>query len=81
MIRRRLTYEDRQLIEVMNEQGAPYAEMAEKCDVHVATIHRELDRGKTGEINKAGRAGYSAKIAQEIIIKGRHSPRPRRWVG
>lgn len=52
---KRLTYEDRKVIEMMAGQGARVVSIADRIGVHRATIYKELKRG--GE-------PYSAEVAQ-----------------
>lgn len=55
---KRLTYEDRQIIEKMMRQGARVILIADSLNVHRATIYKELKRG--------GRP-YRADVAQRSV--------------
>ena len=46
-------------------------EIAAKIGVHNATIYNELRRGDTGEIDRNGRIGYSAALAQSRVYNRR----------
>ncbi len=52
---KRITFEDRLMIEKMNSQGKTVDEMALAIGVHSATMYRELDRGGVP---------YNAEVAQ-----------------
>ena len=45
--------------------------IAEKLNVHRATIYTELKRGYTGEMDRNGRPGYSATTGQQKIYENR----------
>jgi IS30 family transposase len=64
---RYLTYEDRKSIENLYKSGESLVEIASELGVHLATIYREMTRGKTGELDGNGRSGYSAEIAQKTV--------------
>lgn len=55
---KRISFEDRKKIEVLNAQGKTVDEMAMAIGVHSATMYRELTRG--GE-------PYRAEVAQHSI--------------
>lgn len=55
---KRISFEDRKKIEVLNSQGKTVDEMALVIGVHLATMYRELARG--GE-------PYRAEVAQHSI--------------
>ncbi len=55
---KRIGFEDRKQIEVLNSQGKTVDEMALAIGVHSATMYRELERG--GE-------PYKAEVAQHSI--------------
>lgn len=59
---KRLVFADRQRIEAMLNGGMNEKEIAEEVGVHVATIYRELERGR-----QEGGSGYSAETAQRAI--------------
>ena len=59
---KKLSYNDRKIIERMKEQGKAAKEIASKTGVPVATIYRELDRGA----DKEGK--YKAEIAQKSLF-------------
>lgn len=61
---KRLVFTDRQQIEAMYNSGMNEKELAEKIGVHIATIYRELERGKViGDCTTY----YSADKAQRAI--------------
>ena len=62
---------DRRQIEEMYGAGMMPVEIAAKIGVHHATIYNELRRGDTGEIDRNGRIGYSAELAQSRIYNRR----------
>nr|DAP39804.1 MAG TPA: RNaseH [Caudoviricetes sp.] len=64
---RYLTLEDRKSLERLYDQGAGLSDIATSLGVHLATIYRELTRGDTGEIDKNGREGYNAELAQKAL--------------
>lgn len=64
---RYLTLEDRRSLEQLYSQGAGLSDIANSLKVHIATVYRELARGDTGELNKHGREGYSAEVAQKAF--------------
>ena len=55
---KRIGFEDRKKIELLNSQGKTVDEMALAIGVHSATMYRELERG--GE-------PYRAEVAQQSI--------------
>ena len=57
-------FADRQRIEAMYNSGAKEKEIAAEVGVHIATIYRELERGK---IIVANSVRYSADTAQRAI--------------
>lgn len=61
---KRLVFADRQQIEAMFNSGMKEKAIAEKVGVHIATIYRELERGK---IVVADSVRYSADTAQRAI--------------
>lgn len=64
---RYLAYEDRKKLEALYSAGASLADIAAELGVHLATVYRELTRGATGELDKNGRSGYSAELAQKTV--------------
>lgn len=64
---RYLTFEDRKKIEAWHARGDRPLEIAARLGVHTATIYHELQRGYTGERDKAQRNIYSAERAQGIV--------------
>lgn len=62
---------DRQQIEELYGAGMMPVEIAAKIGVHNATIYNELRRGDTGEIDRNGRIGYSAALAQSRVYNRR----------
>ncbi len=76
---RYLTFEDRKSIEALYAANTSLVEIASKLGVHLATVYREMTRGNTGELDKNGRSGYSADIAQKTVqdsIKRRGHRKP-----
>ncbi len=63
--KKNLILEDRRHLEQLYNEGARLADIAAFLGVHLATIYRELARGKTGQLDANGREGYSADIAQK----------------
>ena len=61
---KRLVFSDRQQIEAMFNSGMNEKAIAAAVGVHIATIYRELDRGK---IIVADSVKYSADTAQRAI--------------
>ena len=61
---KRLVFSDRQQIEAMFNSGMNEKAIAAAVGVHIATIYRELDRGK---ISVADSVKYSADTAQRAI--------------
>lgn len=73
---RRMTFEDRKLIEKMYRDGEPVRAIAAVLNRNLSGVYRELDRGATGKIDKNGNAGYSARIGEDAtearrMAKGR----------
>lgn len=64
-----LTLEERKAIEEMYNNNTKVAEIAEAFHRNVTTIYLELRNGSTGEMDRNGRAGYSAEIAQKRIFE------------
>ena len=62
---RRMTFEDRKLIEKMYRDGEPVRAIADVLDRDLSGVYRELDRGATGKLDKNGNAGYSARIGED----------------
>lgn len=62
---------DREYIEKMYAEGSAVKSIAEALGRNQATIYKELHRGSTGKMDKNGRPGYSARIAQESAYKVR----------
>lgn len=61
---RRMTFEDRKLIEKMYRDGEPVRAIAAVLNRDLSGVYRELDRGATGKLDKNGNAGYSARIGE-----------------
>ncbi len=59
-----LTFADRQRIEELRNKNKSLNAIADELGVHLATIYREIKRGKTGEIDDNGQYHYSAAVAQ-----------------
>ena len=63
---KRIRFSDRQQIETMYNSGVKPEYMAERIGVCVATIYRELERGKT--ITEDGGERYTAEKAQKSLM-------------
>ena len=57
---KKLSYNDRKIIEQLKANGATPKELAAVTGVHIATIYRELQRGEN-------EGKYSAEVAQRAI--------------
>ncbi len=64
---------EREEIETMYNEGMLAIDIAEKLGYSESTIYKELRRGDTGEMDRNGRAGYSAKLAQERLYNKKRS--------
>lgn len=64
---------DRKRIEEEYNAGVSVRKIAEGMGRHFSVIYRELPNGFTGEMDKNGRPGYSANLAQEKVYKERMS--------
>ena len=64
---RYLSYDQRKEIEKLYESGAEVIEIANTVGVNPATIYRELKRGETEELDRNGRAAYSAELGQRTV--------------
>lgn len=76
---RYLTFEDRKSFEIIYSAGASLPDIAAELGVHLATVYRELTRGDTGVLDKNGRNGYEAQLAQKTVqesIKRRGHRKP-----
>ena len=62
-----LVYEDRKRLEALYNDRKDLPDIANALGVHLATIYRELARGSTGELDRNGRNGYSADLAQKAV--------------
>lgn len=71
MTKKHLTLQDREKLEELYLDGHKVDYIADKLDVHRATIYTELKRGYTGEMDCNGRTGYSAAIGQQKIYENR----------
>lgn len=60
-----LTLNDRVAIEKMYNDGQRVDAIAQSFGRNITTIYHELKKGFTGEMDKNGRPGYSADIAQK----------------
>ena len=72
-----LSYSDRQEMEKLYLQGWHMNDIAAKLGVSLATVYHERARGDTGKMDKNGRGGYSAELAQSKIYARR--ARESRW--
>ena len=66
-----LSYSDRQEMEKLYLQGWHMNDIAAKLGVSLATVYHERARGDTGKMDKNGRGGYSAELAQSKIYARR----------
>ncbi len=64
---RYLSYNQRKEIEKLYASGAEVIEIADAIRVNPATIYRELKRGETEELDRNGRASYSAELGQRTV--------------
>lgn len=71
MTKKHLTLQDREKLEALYLDGHKAEYIADKLDVHRATIYTELKRGYTGEMDRNGKPGYSAAIGQQKIYENR----------
>lgn len=74
-----LSFEERKAIEMMYRSNMSAQEIASKLEISAATVYRELERGNTHIMDRNGRSGYSAVIAQnnaERLRKNRGRRRP-----
>jgi len=62
-----LTTTDRQQIAAQYLAGARPCDIAEKLGVHIATIYHELQRGRTGKLDKNQRIAYNPELAQRKL--------------
>lgn len=69
---RRLALEDRKKIEDRWLAGDSIADIAACVGAHCSTIYLEMKRGDTGKMDRNGRGGYSAELAQKAIFTRRH---------
>lgn len=68
---RYLTMADRQELERRYLNEDRMQDIADDLGVHIATIYKELERGKTGKLNRNLRPEYSAAVAQLKVHEGR----------
>lgn len=62
---RYITYEDRKRLEQLYSAGAAISDIAVTLNIHISTAYREIAKGNTGTLDKNGRFGYDAEIAQK----------------
>ena len=60
-----VTFEERKAIEMMYRGNMSAQEIASKLEISAATVYRELERGNTHIMDKNGRSGYNARLAQQ----------------
>lgn len=65
---RHLTLKDRKELAKLYKSGCAISEIAEKLNVHRATVYKELRLGGTGKMDENGRIGYDANKAQQETI-------------
>lgn len=71
MAKKHLTFQDRVKMESLYLDGCKAEKIAEDLSIHRATVYNELKRGYTGEMDRNGRAGYSANLAQQKIFENK----------
>ncbi len=64
---RYLTYEDRKNLEAWYSDGVPLQNIADRLNVHISTVYRELERGCAVKKSPNTRPTYSAEAAQRVI--------------
>lgn len=64
---RYLTYEDRKNLETWYSDGVQLQIIADRLNVHISTVYRELERGCAVKKSPNTRPTYSAEAAQRII--------------
>ena len=75
---RRMTFEDRKLIEKMYRDGEPVRSIAAVLNRNLSGVYRELNIGCTGKLDKNGKPGYSAKLGDDRAAANRaNKGRPR----
>lgn len=72
-----MTLEDRKQLEARYNAGQSVAGIARELCFDCSTIYKELKRGDTGQMDKNGRAGYSAELGQERLYNTKQ--RLRYW--
>lgn len=66
---KKLTYKNRKQLEALYIRGDTPGDIAKRLGICIATVYRELQRGRTGNIDRNGRAEYNAERAQEVIYE------------
>ena len=74
---KQLTLKDRKRLETLYGSGTSVLEIAGEMGVHHSTIYNELRRGDTGEMDRNGRSGYSAELAQKRRYEQRRKNREK----
>lgn len=69
MTKRHLNLQDRMELEALYGKGSGIEQIAATLKVHRSTVYNELKRGDTGEMDRNGRMGYSAELAQRTVIE------------
>ena len=64
-----ITKADRELISELYLQDFPIKQIAGKTGRHFSTIHRELKRGYTGNLDKNGYPEYDPQLAEDNYRK------------
>lgn len=64
-----LVFVDRLEMEQLYGDGVSIEEIAVRLKTSQSTVYNELRRGDTGEMDRNGRIGYSAELAQRKIIQ------------
>ena len=74
-----MTLDDRRLIAGWYLNGERACDIAARVGVHTATIYNELQRGKTGGLDRNQRPAYDPELAQRKIQEGfgRRGRRPK----
>lgn len=73
-----LSFSDCQEMEKLYLQDWHMGDIAVRLGVSLATVYDERARGDTGEMDKNGRGGYSAELAQSKIYARRKELQERK---
>ena len=64
-----ITLEDRKKISNWYINGDRVDDIAERLDMNIASIYRELQKGETGSLDQNGRQTYAPELAQRNYMK------------